>query len=73
MTQENKELLIKDLSCRIPYGVIVNINGTYNNVLESVNWYYEVEVGIVSTEVYTISDVKFNYIKAISLPTFKYE
>ncbi len=58
MTQENKELLIKDLSCRIPYGVIVNINGTYNNVLESVNWYYEVEVGIVSTEVYTISDVK---------------
>ena len=27
-------------------------------MLESVNWYYEVEVGIVSTEVYKISDVK---------------
>ena len=58
MTQEEKKLLIKDLCARLPYGVIVNINGTYNNVLESVNWYYEVEVGIVSTEVYTISDVK---------------
>lgn len=27
MTQENKELLLKDLSTRLPYGVVVNYNG----------------------------------------------
>ena len=58
MTRENKELLIKDLSCRIPYGVIVNVDGKYNVRLESVNWFYKVEVGVVSTDLYTISDVR---------------
>lgn len=58
MTQEEKQLLLKDLSCRIPYGVIVNVDEKYNARLESVNRYYEVEVGVVSTDVYTISDVR---------------
>ena len=56
--EDKKELLLKDLSCRIPYGIIVNVDGKYNARLESVNRYYEVEVGVVSTDVYTISDVR---------------
>ena len=58
MTRENKELLIKDLSCRIPYGVIVNVDGKYNARLESVNWYDEVSVDDSSNDLYTISEVR---------------
>lgn len=58
MTQEYKELLIKDLSCRIPYGVIVNINGISNVKLTSVSWYGEVGVDDGSTYLYPISEVR---------------
>ena len=34
MTQEDKELLLKDLSARLPYGVIVNVNGNNEKVDE---------------------------------------
>ena len=44
MTQEEKQLLLKDLSCRIPYGVILNINGISNVKLTSVSWYGEVGI-----------------------------
>lgn len=44
MIQEDKELLLKDLSCRIPYGVIVNVNGTFDSKLTFVSWYDEVSV-----------------------------
>ena len=39
MTQEEKELLIKDLCARLPYGVVVNIphiNGSVNKKLVSI-------------------------------------
>lgn len=39
MTQTEKELLMKDISCRIPYGVIVNVSGISNVKLTSVSWY----------------------------------
>lgn len=39
MTRQNIELLVKNLSCRIPYGVIVTNNGIYNVKLTSVSWY----------------------------------
>ena len=58
MTQEDKELLTKDLSCRIPYGVIVNVNGISNVKLTSVSWYGEVGVDDSSTYLYPISEVK---------------
>lgn len=58
MTQENKELLINDLSCRIPYGVILNVNGISNVKLTSVSLYGEVGVDDGSTYLYTISEVK---------------
>ena len=32
MTQENKELLLKDLSARLPYGVFVRVSG---------DWFYD--------------------------------
>lgn len=44
MTQEDKELLMRDLSCRIPYGVIVNVYRMPNVKLTSVSWYDEVSV-----------------------------
>ena len=58
MVQENKELLLKDLSCRIPYGVIVNVNGISNVKLTSVSWYLEVGVDDGSTYLYPISEIK---------------
>lgn len=58
MTQENKELLIKDLSCRILYGAIVNVNGISNVKLTSVSWYGEVGVDDGSTYLYPISEIK---------------
>ena len=58
MTQEEKQLLLKDLSCRIPYGVIVNVEGNTNAKLESVNWYEEVSVDDGSNDLYTISEVR---------------
>lgn len=58
MTQTEKELLMNDLSCRIPYGVIVNVNGISNVKLTSVSWYGEVGVDDGSTYLYTISEVK---------------
>ena len=57
MTQENKELLMRDLSSRIPYGVIVNVNGLFDSKLTSVSWYGEVSVED-SVGLYPISEVK---------------
>ena len=57
MTYEDKELLIRDLSCRIPYGVIVNVYGMSNVKLTSVSWYDEVSVED-SVGLYNISEVK---------------
>ena len=58
MTQKDKELLIKDLSCRILYGTIVNVNGISNVKLTSVSWYGEVGVDDGSTYLYPISEIK---------------
>lgn len=58
MTQEDKELLLKDLCARLPYGVIVNINGISNVRLDNVSWYEEVEVDDGSTILYHISEIK---------------
>lgn len=58
MTKEDKELLMRDLSCRIPYGVIVNVYGMSNVKLTSVSWYGEVGVNDDSTYLYPISEVK---------------
>ena len=57
MTREDKELLLKDLSYRIPYGVIVNVNGISNAKLITVSWYGEVGVDD-STNLYSLSEVK---------------
>ena len=58
MTQKDKELLMRDLSPRIPYGVIVNVYGMPNVKLISVSWYGEVGVNDDSTYLYPISEVK---------------
>ena len=58
MTQTENELLMKDISCRIPYGVIVNVNGISNVKLTSVSWYGEVGVDDGSTYLYPISEIK---------------
>ena len=34
MTKEDKELLLKDLCARLPYGIIVNVNGNDERVDE---------------------------------------
>ena len=71
MTQEDKELLTRDLSCRIPYGVIVNVNGLFDSKLTSVSWYSEVSVDD-SVGLYPISEVK-PYLFPLSSMTEKQE
>ena len=51
MTQEDKELLLKDLCARLPYGVIVRVysnNGDYNysltGIINSQHKYPEIEI-----------------------------
>ena len=68
MTQEDKELLLKDLSCRIPYGVIVNVDENHKVMMESVNWYEEVSVDDGSNDLYTISEVR-PYLRPLSSMT----
>lgn len=57
MTQKDKELLIRGISCRIPYGIIVNVGGLFDAKLTSVNWHDEVSVED-SVGLYHISEVK---------------
>ena len=71
MTQEDKELLIRDLSSRIPYGVIVNVYGMPNVKLTSVSWYSEVSVDD-SVGLYPISEVK-PYLFPLSSMTEEHE
>lgn len=52
------ELLVRDLSCRIPYGVIVTNDGSFNVKLTSVSWYGEVGVDDGSTYLYPIAKIK---------------
>ena len=68
MTQEEKQLLLKDLSCRIPYGVIVNVDESHKVMMESVNWYEEVSVDDGSNDLYTISEVR-PYLRPLSSMT----
>lgn len=59
MSREDKELLMKDLSCRIPYGVFVKIDGMSKIVkLTSISCYGEVGVDDGSNYLYPISEVK---------------
>ena len=68
MKQEDKELLLKDLSCRIPYGVIVNVDENHKVMMESVTWYEEVSVDDGSNDLYTISEVR-PYLRPLSSMT----
>lgn len=59
MIKEDKELLMKDLSCRIPYGVFVKIDGMSKIVeLTSISCYGEVGVDDGSNYLYPILEVK---------------
>ncbi len=37
MTQEDKQLLLRDLSARLPYGVKVEIDGYYSHILKGID------------------------------------
>ena len=59
MIKEDRELLMRDLSCRIPYGVFVKIDGMSKIVkLTSISCYGEVGVDDGSNYLYPISEVK---------------
>ena len=58
ITQEDRELLFIDLCGRVPYEVIVCIDGTTNVKLASVSYWEEVEVQDGSRYLYDISDIK---------------
>lgn len=60
MTQEDKELLLQDLCCRLPYGVMVNINGEID-ILTSIcddDGYYFNFLEPDNLEGYTIDEIK---------------
>lgn len=62
MTQEEKELLLKDLCARLPYEVKININGEEDTLLE-----LGVDTGWVNAS-YDIEDVK-PYLRPMSSMT----
>ena len=44
MTQEDKELLLKDLCARLPYGVIVKVSKEDNGSIKSYNKIFDAEI-----------------------------
>ena len=62
MTQEDKELLLRDLSARLPYGVKINVNGEEDTLLE-----LGVDTGWINAS-YDIEDVK-PYLRSLSSMT----
>ena len=58
LTQENRELLHKDLSGRVSYGITVNVEGYGDFMLASVNWWEEVGVDDGTLTLYELSTVK---------------
>ena len=58
MNEQYRELLFIDLCGRVPYEVIVCIDGTTNVKLASVSYWEEVEVQDGSRYLYDISDIK---------------
>ena len=76
MTQEDKNLLLKDISARLPYGTIVSVtDGTikYDAYIESISYKY-IQVSPVSDSVFTpytfykISEIK-PYLRPMSSMT----
>ena len=61
MTQENKELLLKDLCARLPYGVIVNVKGfdyDYNDKLTQIYKGVGCSIQVTTNMPYGIEEVK---------------
>lgn len=61
MTQENKELLLKDLCARLPYGVIVNVKEfdyDYNDKLTQIYNGYGCSIQVTTNMPYDIEQVK---------------
>lgn len=58
MTQEEKNLLHIDLAARVPYNLIINVNGLGDVYIASVNWWEEIGVKDYTTATYDIADVK---------------
>lgn len=58
MTQEDKNLLHIDLAARVPYSLVINVNGLGDVYIASVNWWEEVGVKNYTTATYDIADVK---------------
>lgn len=59
MTQENKELLLKDLCSRLPYGVKVSTPDDVSRTITRMNIDRNlIEVGNYIDDVYVLSDIK---------------
>ena len=61
MTQEDKELLLKDLCARLPYGVIVNVKGfdyDYNDKLTQIYKGVGCSIQVTTNMPYDIEQVK---------------
>ena len=65
MTQEEKQLLLKDLCARIPYDLVVNVKDLGDVYLASVDWWEEVGVKDYTNTLYPLDDVK-PYLRSIS-------
>ncbi len=70
MTQEDKELLLKDLCARLPYGIKVSLLGSENltlkNIINSnIGWYVDIENAPTD---FDIEDIK-PYLRPLSSMT----
>lgn len=68
MNQEYRDLLHKDLSGRVPYGITVNVKDYGDFMLASVNWWEEVGVDDGTLTLYELSTVK-PYLRSLSTMT----
>ena len=61
MTIGEKDLLFKDLCARLPYGVIVNVNGfdyDYNDKLTQIYNGYGSSIQVTNNMTYDIKEIK---------------
>jgi len=70
MNDENRKLIHKDLSGRIPYDTVLNVKGLGDVYLASVDWWEEVGVKDHSNTLYMFDDVK-SYLKPLETITEK--
>ncbi len=69
MTQEDKQLLIKDLCARLPYGVILHIEDDSGNIIDEELDSIDLQFNEINVEYHLFTDVIQPYLRPMSSMT----